>query len=732
MNTIEGTVEELIYKNETNGYMVCELRCDQDVVTVVGYIPFINIGETLRVSGKWTTHPDYGEQLKVEYFEKVDPQTASAIEKYLGSGMIKGVGPATAKKIVDTFGEDAIFVVENQPERLSQIKGISIEKALSISESFLEQRELKQVVMFLQEYEVSPNFAVKIYKKFGSNTIEEIKNNPYKLADEIFGIGFKRADKIAMNLGIDKNSEYRLCSGIKYVLGWFCGVGHTFMPKDELLNHSSNLLEAEPLMLENALIRLAIDRQIFIEELSEGTCIYLAPFYFAELGIAKKLTELSCCDVKKHILDINIKISIIEEKQNIVLEELQKTAVKEAFNNGALVITGGPGTGKTTIINTMLNLFDNLNYSVALTAPTGRAAKRMSEACKKESKTIHRLLEIGFIDSEEQSFGRNETNPLQYDVVIVDEVSMVDVLLMNNLLKAILPGTILILVGDTDQLPSVGPGKVLKDIINSNIVKVVRLTEIFRQAEESMIVLNAHRINKGEAPYLNIKNSDFFLIKKNSMQMVLDEILELVKFRLPSYSKTDFSNIQVLTPMRKGLLGVISLNNELQQMLNPPTKKRKEKVLSGVTFREGDKVMQVKNNYNTVWENILTKENGLGVFNGDIGFIKSIDSDMQVITVIYDEEKEVIYDFSQLDELELAYAITVHKSQGSEFDIVVIPIFSVPPMLMTRNILYTAITRARRLVVLVGKDEYFKIMIQNNHESIRYSGLEERLRKVIY
>lgn len=730
MNTVEGIIEEIIFKNEANGYCVCELNCNEDLIIIVGYIPFVCVGESLRVTGKWTTHPDYGEQLKIEYYEKVEPTTVSAIEKYLSSGIIQGVGPATAKKIVDTFGESAIFVIENEPHKLSIIRGISIDKAVIISNSFMQQRELKQVVMYLQKYDISPSFAVKIYKAFGSDTIKEINENPYKLSDEIYGIGFKRADKIAMSIGIDKNSEYRLCSGIKYVLNWFCAQGHTYMPKEELIRYSCDLLEAEEPSLENALIRLTIDRHIFIEEINNECRVYLSSFYHAELGVVKKLYDLQLHH--KNVIDVDIdeRIKNIELQSGIILEELQKTAIKEAFNNGVLVITGGPGTGKTTIINTMLKIFDQLRYHVALTAPTGRAAKKMTEACGKEAKTIHRLLEIGYIDNEEQEFARNEANPLEYDVVIVDEVSMVDVLLMNSLLKAILPGTILILVGDTDQLPSVGPGKVLKDIISSNAIKVVRLTEIFRQAIESMIIVNAHKINKGDMPYLNTKENDFFFIKKASDTGALGEVIGLVNKRLPEFMSLKPSNIQVLTPMRKGLLGVISLNNELQEVLNPPSKKKNEKIVSGIAYREGDRVMQIKNNYNTVWESINTKEKGCGVFNGDMGYIAAIDKEMNCISVLFDEEREVIYDYSELDELELAYAITVHKSQGSEFPVVVIPIINAPSMLMTRNLIYTAITRAKSLVVLVGREECLKQMILNNHESKRYSGLEDRLKSV--
>lgn len=732
MYTIEGMVEEIVFKNELNGYAVFEIKYNNEIITAVGCIPFINEGEILRLIGKWVVHPDYGDQFKVEHFERLQSNSIHSIEKYLSSGVIKGIGPATAKKIVERFGEDALLVIENFPERLSLIKGISINKAFEIQNSFIEQRDLKQVIMFLQEYDISATFAIKIYKKFGNRTIEEIKNNPYKLADEIFGIGFKTADKIAMNIGIDKNSEYRLCAGIKYILSQFSGMGHTFMPKEDLLRYSSELLTSESEMIENALIRLLINRDIYLENIGEYQAVYLASFYYAELGVVKKMIELSYVDINDKIQDIDKKILRIEEEQNIILEELQKVAIKEALNNGVIVITGGPGTGKTTIINSMIKLFDELKYDVALAAPTGRAAKRMSEACNREAKTIHRLLEIGYTDGgEEQNFAKNEQNPLQYDAIIIDEVSMVDILLMNSLLKAVPVGTRLIVVGDTDQLPSVGPGRVLKDIIDSNIVKVVKLTEIFRQAQESMIILNAHRINKGEYPYLNTKDNDFFFIRKANQKDILTEVIGLVKDRLPKYNDFNPLNIQVLTPTRKGTIGVINLNNELQSVLNPPSKRKNEKAFRQITFREGDKVMQIKNNYNTIWKKITTKEEGVGVFNGDIGFISCIDEELQVMNVLFDDEKMVMYDFSQLDELELAYAVTVHKSQGCEFPVVVMPIFLGPPLLLTRNLFYTAITRARELVVLVGKEEYMLEMINNNNESKRFSGLAERLKKAI-
>lgn len=732
MNTIEGIIEEIVYKNEANGYAVCQLLHGKDSTTIVGYLPYINEGESLKVSGNWSTHPDYGDQLKVEYFEKVAPSTIDAIEKYLASGIISGIGPRIAKKIVERFGENSLFIIENNPEELASISGISYNKSIAIREAYLSQIEVKQVVMFLQGYGVSSNFAVKIYKKFGASTINIIKENPYILADEIVGIGFKTADLIAMKLGVETNSEYRICSGAKYVLSSSMSSGHTYMPREDLIRDTSNLLRCNQDSVQNALIKLVIEKKVYIEKINEQDAVYLSPLYFAEYGVVRKLMDLSCYKPNNNVKDIDKEIEIIEIKQGITLEETQKLAIRESLDNGVIVITGGPGTGKTTILNCMLKLFDDLHYDVVLAAPTGRAAKRMGEACSREAKTIHRLLEIEYIEEgEEQNFSKNEDNPLKTNVVIIDEVSMVDINLMNSLLKAISIGTRLILVGDIDQLPSVGPGTVLKDIIESGMVNVVRLTEIFRQARESMIVVNAHKINKGEYPFLNIADKDFFLIRKRNHNDILKEILGLIKERIPKYNNYDCGSIQVLSPMRKGQTGVNNLNNELQKVLNPSIKSKKEKIFKDITFREGDKVMQIKNNYNITWKNILTSEEGVGVFNGDIGIIDCIDSHAETVNVLFDEIKSVDYNYADLIELELAYAITVHKSQGCEFPVVIMPIFTGPQILFTRNLLYTAITRSKELVVLVGSEENLKYMIDNNSETKRYSGLCQRLKKVI-
>jgi exodeoxyribonuclease V alpha subunit len=730
--TIQGTVEEIIFSNEINGYMVCDIKSGDDVVTAVGYMPFINAGETLRLTGRWVTHRDYGEQLKVDTYEKLPPQTLDALEKYLASGVIKGVGPATAAKIVEFFGEETIDIIQFKPERLSEIKGITADKAFRIGQAFQEQRDLREVVMFFQQYGISPVFSAKIYRTFGERTIDEIKSNPYRLADEIFGISFKTADRIAMSLGIDCASAYRISSGIKYVLMRAASNGHTFMPEMKLIEHTSALLDVNISSINDSLISLTLDKAVCVEREESENRVYLSPFYHAELGVCRKLVELSNMNFDGDLSDFDEKLERIQAQQGIVLADMQKVAIREAITNGVLVITGGPGTGKTTIIKSIIKLLDSEGYQVALAAPTGRAAKRMSEAAGFEAKTIHRLLEIGYTANEnEQVFFRTEENPIEADVIIIDEMSMVDIILMNNLLKAVAPGTRLVLVGDVSQLPSVGPGNVLKDIINGSMMKTVRLTEIFRQAQESMIIVNAHRVNKGEVPHLNIKDKDFFFLHRGSAEAIVKTILELCSRRLPAaYGFDPMRHIQVLTPSKKGLAGVHNLNIELQSVLNPQHSLKPEKAYRDYVFREGDKVMQVKNNYNLRWEKISGHNvEGTGIFNGDTGIIQKIDDDQQKISVLFEDDKIVEYDYSILDELEPAFAITIHKSQGSEFPVVVMPIFPGPSVLMTRNLLYTAITRAKELVILVGVENTLNEMVSNDREALRYSCLDDKLRK---
>lgn len=731
MITFEGIVEEIIFSNEVNGYTVCELKVDKEIITAVGFMPFINAGEMLKVTGNWITHPDYGEQLKVELYEKLVPRTLEAIEAYLASGLIKGVGPSSAKKIIKRFGEDTINIIEFHPERLSEIKGISYEKALRIGQAFQEQKELRNVVLFFQEYGISPTYCAKIYQIYGKDTIEEIRNNPYKLSDEAIGIGFKTSDRIARSLGIDPKSKFRICSGIRYVLSHIAMDGHTFVEDEQLKDYTSKLLDVDIDNINDALISLMLDKSIYIERNDTSSRIYLSPFYNAEAGVARKLAQLASMKFKGDLSDFDEKILEVQKKEGIILTQNQKDAVKEALINGVLIITGGPGTGKTTIIKSIINLLTGEGYDVLLAAPTGRAAKRMTEATGFEAKTIHRLLEMGYTSKEDELvFSRNEDNPIDADVVIIDEMSMVDILLMNHLLKAVELGTRLILVGDVDQLPSVGPGKVLQDLINSEVIKTVRLKEIFRQAEESHIIVNAHRINNGEKPLLNKKDKDFFFVARNSADEIVKTIVDLCTRRIPSaYGFEPMKEIQVLTPVRKGPVGVGNLNTELQALLNPKDKNKREKVFRDFLFREGDRVMQIKNNYNIRWQKDDSKNTeGTGVFNGDTGIIREIDDEEQKIVVSFDDDKIVEYGFSILDELEPAFAVTIHKSQGSEFPVVIVPIFPGPQVLMTRNLLYTAVTRAKNLVVLVGNRDYLDVMINNAREANRNSGLADKLR----
>lgn len=734
MITIEGTIEEVIFRNESNGYTVAILETLDDVVTIVGTIPFINIGETIKVNGEWTNHPTYGEQIKIENVSTVVPATLNGIEKYLSSGLIPYIGPKTAKKIVERFGMDSLDIIEYNPEKLKEIDGIGDKKVEKILEAFKEQRELRDIMVFLQQYDISPSYGVRIYKKYGNETIKIISENPYKLSEDVFGIGFKTADKIAQNMGIEVDSPYRINAGIKYVLLEYAGKGHSYVPKEKLLERSKEILNVDEEILEESIRELAIGGEVQLEVVDEKVLVYYMPFYIAENNVCKKIIELSRVELDSLQLDVEKGIETIESEEEISFANKQREAIKEAVGNGVVVITGGPGTGKTTTINAIIKLFERENLTVALAAPTGRAAKRMSQASNREARTIHRLLEYSFME-EDMAFARDEDSPLEADVIIIDETSMVDILLMNHLLKAIVPGTRMILVGDVDQLPSIGPGNVLKDIIESKIVKVVELDEIFRQAQESMIVVNAHRINRGEYPFLNVKGKDFFFIPKSSPKEIVNTIVDLCNRRLPNFNGYDsLTDIQVLSPMKKGEAGINALNKELQDALNPKLDDMVEKKVGNEVFRVGDKVMQIKNNYTTEWkiyEDGKVKEEGEGVYNGDFGFITYIDEEDRIVKVLFDGEKEVEYDFKQLDELKLAYATTVHKSQGSEFSVVIMPIFWGPPMLLTRNLLYTAITRAKELVVLVGEEKYLFMMLNNNRIAKRYSGLDYRLRQML-
>ena len=737
---IEGTVESIIFYNEDNGFTVFSLseniKNKGDNIVCTGNLPRLIVGETVKLRGFYVKNPKYGMQLSVDYIEKSDPTTIQGIEKYLGSGVIKGLGERLAKRIVDKFGEQTLSVIDETPERLAEIKGISLEKAVDIGAVYHEQAELRRAVLFLQDYGITPAFAMKIYQRFGEATQDIVKSNPYVLADEISGIGFKTADDIAARVGIPFDSINRVKAGLKYILSQASTKGHVFLPKTALMEDTGQLLQLPGEFIENGFIEMSMDRLFCVEALPDAdTAVYLNAFYYAENYIAKKLTDLAMYIPNNHANNDN-EITQIEAETGVTLAANQKLAADEAIKRGVMVITGGPGTGKTTTINTIIKRMQNSGLEIELAAPTGRAAKRMSETTGMEAKTIHRLLEITRMsdDPRRQTFLRNEDNPLETDAIIIDESSMVDILLMYHLLKAVAPGTRLILVGDVDQLPSVGPGNVLRDIIDSGCVNVVRLTEIFRQAQESAIVMNAHRINRGEYPVLNDRNKDFFFIKKQLPEETAQSIIQLVTKRLPGYMDCDmFTDIQVLSPMRKSVIGVNSLNADLQQCMNPPAPDKREKEYRDITFREGDKVMQIKNNYNVTWrlENAAGRvmDEGLGIFNGDQGCIKAINDEDEYLTVKFDDDRIVDYGFAELDELELSYAVTVHKSQGSEYKAVVIPVHSGPPMLMSKNLLYTAVTRAKDIVVIVGMEETMKRMIANNREARRYTMLAGRIKK---
>lgn len=730
--TLQGTVEEIIYCNESNGYLVCELKHEKGAITAVGYMPFVNAGETLKVTGRIVNHPDYGEQLKVERYEKIMPETVDALERYLGSGVIKGVGPVTAARIVERFGEDSFNIIQFNPQRLSEIKGISLDKAVRIGQAFDEQRGLRDVVMFFQDYGISPSFSSKIFRVFGEKTIEEVKANPYRLADEIFGIGFKTADKIARSIGIDAASKYRICSGIKYVLSQAAGAGHTYLPEDKLKEYTSQLLEIPIEDIGDPLVTLIMDKSLIVDRTETEERYYLSPYYHAEINVARRLIELGSSRFSQNMDKFNENIEEYQKREGISLAEDQINAVREAVTSGAVIITGGPGTGKTTIIKCIIELLKKEGFEIALAAPTGRAAKRMAEATGCETRTIHRLLEIGYLgEGNELVFSKNENNLLDAHVIIIDEMSMVDILLMNHLLKAIAAGSRLIMAGDVNQLPSVGAGNVLKDIISSGLVRTVRLTEIFRQAAASMIVVNAHRINKGEMPEINAREGDFFFMQRSGAENIVRTILELCKKRLPdTYGYDPIKDVQVLAPMRKGPLGVNSLNIELQKVLNPPGKGLGEKHFRDFIYRTGDRVMQVKNNYNVRWFKPDGPEyEGFGVFNGDTGVIKRVDEEEQKLTVVFEDDRTVDYDYVMLDELEPAFAVTIHKSQGSEFPAVIIPLYPGPQVLLTRNLLYTGITRAKDIVVLVGSEDVLSEMVRNDKETFRYSGLADKIRK---
>ncbi len=732
MATVCGFVERIKYRNEENGYTVLSLTDEGEEYTLVGNFHYISEGEMVEATGPMTEHPVYGEQMTVETYEIKAPEDTAAMERYLGSGAVKGIGAALAARIVRRFKADTFRIMEEEPERLSEVKGISEKMAMAISEQVEEKKEMRQAMMFLQEYGISMSLAVKIYQEYGPRLYTVIKENPYQLADDIAGVGFKMADEIAKRVGIFTDSDFRIKSGVLYTLLQATGNGHTYLPETDLL--SQELLRVEPESIEKHLMDMQIDKRLVIRE-SEGVrVVYASQYYYMEMGVARMLHDLNIRG-REPEEKIRKKLLQIQKEESIELDEKQVQAVVEAVNSGLLIITGGPGTGKTTTINTIIRYFESEEMEILLAAPTGRAAKRMTEATGYEARTIHRLLEISGMPGDERSIGmhfeRNEENPLDADAVIIDETSMVDIHLMQSLLKAVNPGTRLILVGDVNQLPSVGPGNVLKDVIEAGCFNVVMLTRIFRQASQSDIVVNAHKINAGETVPLGKKSNDFLFIKRDDPNMIINAMITLVQKKLPGYVGADPYDIQIMTPMRKGALGVERLNTILQEYLNPPDKSKLEKESGGVTFRVGDKVMQIKNNYNIEWE-VRNKygipvDKGTGIYNGDIGIIREINLFAELVTVEFDEGRMVEYSFKQMEELELAYAITIHKSQGSEYPAVVIPIFSGPKMLMTRNLIYTAVTRARACVCLVGVPEVFQAMVDNEMEQRRYSGLRERI-----
>lgn len=813
MASVRGYVDHIIFRNDDNGYRILELKNEEETYTLVGTLPGVNEGDSLEAQGSFVTHPVYGEQMRVETYSITEPDDVTSILRYLSSGAIKGIGAALAKRIVGKFGEDTLRIMDEEPERLAEVKGISINGARDIAAQAADKREMRQAMMYLQKYGITQNLAVKIYETYGSEIYTLIETNPYRIADDIPSVGFRTADEIAQKAGISADSNFRIGSGIYYTLMRAAGEGNVYLPRDILLHRTAQMLgltveemqEAAPDLLSDP--RLVVKRSpksgtaeqtgTMTEAAARGTAsvsgrtgdepkdaaptalpagrkddsddpfagiadewgmdpvsgaanegesaaddiVYPAVFYYMEEKCARMLLELAV-DLPVDEPRMEQEISRIEKEEKISLDVLQRQAIATAIRSGVTVITGGPGTGKTTIIRTILRYFENHDADILLAAPTGRAAKRMSEATGREARTIHRLLEFNGKVEENQTgqeemrkFERNESNPLEADVVIIDEMSMVDINLMYALLRALIPGTRLILVGDANQLPSVGPGNVLKDIMKSGCFPVASLTRIFRQSEVSDIVVNAHRIHNGEPIDPNKRSRDFLFVKRYDADHIIGAVMTLIRDKLPGYVHADVRDIQVLTPMRKGMLGVENLNRVLQGFLNPASPSKREKLFAGGVFREGDKVMQIRNDYQLEWEirgkHRIVQEQGTGVFNGDIGVIRSMNLFTEDFEVEYDDGRIVLYSFKQADELELAYAVTVHKSQGSEYPAVIIPLLSGPPMLMNRNLIYTAVTRAKSCVCIVGPPESFLSMAQNTREERRYSGLDERLREAV-
>ena len=727
----QGIVDEVIYANEDNGYAIFDFDGGEGVglITCVGTVPFIKRGEMLVLCGKWTVHPSYGDQLKIEYFERMEPQTKDTILTYLSSGVVKGIGKATAEKIVDRFGEEALNVIVDTPERLAELRGITHEKAMKISENYMAIYEKENLILFLQKYNISASYAIKVYDLFGKRSVEMIKENPYLLCERIRGISFRAADAVASMSGGAKNSMHRIKSGMKYILTYFAGSeGHTYLNRETLIVHTSQMLGVDPIDAENALVKLLSEHQLLNIKIEDKDAIFLPPLYHAEFTISACIRELLEAGNREYIQDAEKEIAKTENETGIILAEKQREAVLSALSGGITVITGGPGTGKTTTINFIIRLFEKAKKKIALAAPTGRAAKRIAELCERDAKTIHRLLEVGYSEDDVlREYQREKEEPLEEDVIIVDEVSMVDAILMSSLLNSVKSGVKVILVGDSDQLPSVGAGNVLADIIASEMVPVVCLNTVFRQAEESMIVVNAHRINMGEYPVLNQKGKDFFFVEAEDTAKIASILPDLVTRRLPeAYGLDAMTDIQVITPMKKTQVGVFSLNETLQTLLNPEEKGKNQRMFQNRILREGDKVMQIKNNYDLRWTK-KDGDEGYGIYNGDMGRIVSVKNTS--LDILYDDGKLVRYENSQLEEIDHAYAITVHKSQGSEFKTVVIPIFRGTEKLFTRNLLYTAVTRAKEMVVLVGQRGALKMMVDNDYEAKRFSGLVHLLKQ---
>ena len=745
---ITGYVDHVIYRKPENGYTVFILVSEGDEITCVGTLAQIDQGDYLQIEGEEVSHAIYGSQIKVKSYRIVPPSDADSMERYLGSGAIKGVGPALAKRIVKRFGEDTFRIIEEEPERLVEVKGISERIARQISEQMDEKKEMREAMIFLQQYGISNAMAVRIYDTYGMKIYQVMKENPYQLAEDIHGIGFKMADEIAAKIGIRTDSDFRIRSGILYTLLLASVEGHVYLPKEILLRNTGIMLQLPEEVIEVQLSNLAMDKKLVIKKEDDKVLVYASTYYYTELSCAKMLLEIDSAvdyfpteeeraqeeEFRESILK---KLVSLEHNLDLELDELQQLAVLESVLHGVFLLTGGPGTGKTTTINMIIRYFEREGLDILLAAPTGRAAKRMTEATGFEARTIHRMLELnGSLeeDGRKASFGKNQDNPLEADVVIIDEMSMVDIHLFHALLKAIAPGTRLILVGDVNQLPSVGPGQVLQDLILSKTFSEVGLKKIFRQAQDSDIVVNAHKIHRGESLELNNKSRDFFFLERNDVNVIYKHMIQLIQDKLPGYCDVTPFDIQVLTPMRKGSLGVQNLNRILQQYLNPESKEKEEYMYGDTIFRVGDKVMQIRNNYQLEWE-IVSKYNipidkGVGVFNGDMGIVKEIFNYNQTLVVEFDDMRRVIYPFSGLDELEPAYAITIHKSQGSEYPAVVMPLLSGPKQLFNRNLLYTGVTRARNCITVLGSRETIEEMIFNNNENMRYTGLEKRIREV--